>query len=489
MIQEGLFSRAMEGITGGVILAAFALALGASDLEIGLIAAIPFLAQLAHLPGVALLARFPDRRLLAVSYAAGARALFLLIAVIPFLDLPVRPLTVLIALLVLYAVLATLSGASWQVWVRELVPRDRIGAYFGRRMGILSAVGLVTLLAAGQFLTWWRDTFPGQELARFSILFALGGLLGFLSAYLLSRAPSVPGQVVPARDLGESLRRPFRERNFRRLLVFLGAWGFAANFALPFVTVVLLRTLGYSLAVVTLLAAFSQVANIVGFRLWAPLTDRYGNKPVLFVSASIFLFAMIAWALLPKVATTPVLAAIFVLHVFFGLATAGLDLASNGVVMKLASEEALPSYLASASIVKAIATGVAPLLAGLVALSLSDTAFTLRLGWARGGAETVVTAVRIAHYDFLFLTSAILGLYAIHRLLGFEEAGEAPPEEVVRAMRREVGQVSSIAGMRQFTHLSSYLVETVYRFESTLSRGMGRTRRPPPDEPPEPERS
>src|SRR5688500_19996536 len=31
--------------------------------------------------------------------------------------------------------------------LRSLVPREKLGSYFGRRMGILSFVGLVTLLA------------------------------------------------------------------------------------------------------------------------------------------------------------------------------------------------------------------------------------------------------------------------------------------------------------------------------------------------------
>ena len=47
------------------------------------------------------------------------------------------------------------------------------------------------------------------------------------------------------------LRAPFRDRNFRSLLVFLGAWTVASNMAAPFLTVYLIRQLGYPLSTAT----------------------------------------------------------------------------------------------------------------------------------------------------------------------------------------------------------------------------------------------
>ncbi|HVM46344.1 MAG TPA: MFS transporter [Candidatus Thermoplasmatota archaeon] len=464
MIVEGVFSRAMEGVTGGVILAGFALALGASDFEIGLVASIPFLAQLAHVPTVAYLARFRDRKRLATYAAAASRLIFFAMALLPFMALPVRPVAALIPLLVAYATLATFSGGAWQVWVRELVPRERLGAYFGKRMAILSAVGLVTVVAAGQFLQRW----PGDARLAFGILFAAGGVFGLVSAAILSTAPSRRSDTLPDGRLVELLRRPFADANYRRVLVFLGAWGFAANLALPFLSVMLLRTLGFGFGVVTALAAASQLSNLLGLRLWAPLTDRFGNKPVLGLSGAVFLVSMALWAFLPKSASTGTLVLASFVHVLLGFALAGLDIASNGVVMKLAPEDEAPAYLASASVAKALAAGVAPLLGGFIATVLAERRFSVRLAWEQPGAERAVNAVSFIGHEYLFALSVILCLYALHRLLAFQEEGEAPPQAVVRALRREVGQVSSVAGMRQFAHAASYVVEAAYRFERSL---------------------
>lgn len=468
MIIEGTFSRAMESFTGGVVLAGFALALGASNLQIGLLAAIPFLAQLAHIPAVAVLERWPDRKPLCIGGAAVARGLLIVIALVPFLPLPISRIEAVVLLVAAYAVIATFSGAAWQVWIRELVPRDRLGRYFGRRLMILSMVGLVTLLAAGQFVSFAGERSPELRVSAFAWLFAAGGLLGWASAAAQLKAPSQPALTTRSIGFPGSLKEPLADRNYRRVLVFLGAWGFAANLALPFVSVLLLRNLGYGLGTVTLLAAISQLANILGFRLWGPLADRFGNKPVLALSASVFLVGMLWWALLPKTPGTLLLVIAGVVHVVWGFALAGLDVAGNGIVMKLAPEDRAPGYLASASVIKAAAAGSAPLLGGLVATALAGRELAVRFAWSYPGGESVITALRFGPLDFLFLGSFVFGLYAVHRLLGFREEGEMPAEVVMRAMRREVTAPTSVAGMRQFAHVASYLVEAAWVFEKSL---------------------
>jgi len=473
MVAEGVFARSMDALTGGVVLAAFAVTLGASELEIGLLAAIPFLAQFAYVPAVFLLARTRDRRPLTVASTLVARSVLLAVAAVPFLDSGLSPLSALVLLYAGYATLSMVAGASWQVWVRDLVPRASFGAYFGRRMSILTAVGLAATLLAGQFVAHFSEAFPGRTVEGFAILYVVGALLGYASSSLLAVAPS---KRLPGTDPAglSALRVPFSERNFRRVILFLSAWGFAANLALPFLAVLLLRGLGYGLDVVTGLAAASMVGNILGFRLWAPLSDRFGNKPVLGLCASLFLTSMLAVALLPKDLGAWTLAAFAILHPLLGVATSGLDLCGNNVVLKLAPDDRVPGYLAAASVAKALAAGFAPIVGGVLAGVAAGRAFEVRLAFGGPEEEAVVTALRFSGLDFVFLASFALGLYALHRLLGFEEEGEAPPEAVVRAMRRDVGQVSTVAGMRQFAHLASYVVDACYRLDKRMAGVTGR---------------
>jgi hypothetical protein len=85
VIKDGVSSQAMGILTGGAFLTAFAIKLGASNMVIGLLAAIGPLSQLLQLPSVVLIEKIRNRKAIVVAAAALARACWLLIALIPFL--------------------------------------------------------------------------------------------------------------------------------------------------------------------------------------------------------------------------------------------------------------------------------------------------------------------------------------------------------------------------------------------------------------------
>src|SRR5690242_21960543 len=75
LVKDAAWASLVGALYGGVILIGFALELGATPWHIGLLAAVPFLAQVAQLPGVLLIERFGERRKIAVVFAGIARFL------------------------------------------------------------------------------------------------------------------------------------------------------------------------------------------------------------------------------------------------------------------------------------------------------------------------------------------------------------------------------------------------------------------------------
>src|SRR5206468_462219 len=132
------------------------------------------------------------------------------------------------------------------------------------------------------------------------------------------------------------LLAPFRDRNFRRLIVFLSTWSFAANIATPFFAVYMLTTLAYPMTAVVILTTASQVSNIAALRLWGNVIDRYSNKAVLQYSAPLFLLCTLAWTFtgLPWIAPFTFWFLLAV-HILMGVATAGVGLATGNIAMKL----------------------------------------------------------------------------------------------------------------------------------------------------------
>ena len=60
------------------------------------------------------------------------------------------------------------------------------------------------------------------------------------------------------------IRSPFRDLNFRRVIIFMASWNLASNIAAPFITVYLLRQMGFELGTVT---AVDLDGNVLDLRV------------------------------------------------------------------------------------------------------------------------------------------------------------------------------------------------------------------------------
>ena len=85
VLYDALSHEAMGILTTGVFLAGYAVALGANNFAIGLLAAVPFLAQLLQIPAVFLIERSRSRRLVSVWSSGIGRSFLLASAAAPFL--------------------------------------------------------------------------------------------------------------------------------------------------------------------------------------------------------------------------------------------------------------------------------------------------------------------------------------------------------------------------------------------------------------------
>ena len=85
LVQDLAWASMSGAFSGGVILVAFALNLGATPLQIGLLAAIPFLANAMQLPATLLIERVRLRRRIGVLSVTAARVLMLGMALLPLM--------------------------------------------------------------------------------------------------------------------------------------------------------------------------------------------------------------------------------------------------------------------------------------------------------------------------------------------------------------------------------------------------------------------
>lgn len=457
LVREGIYAQAVGALTTGVLLVGYGLELGASNSVIGLLAAVPFLAQLAQIPTIMLVERLRARRPITVLCLALSRLLLVPLAFLPFLASHETAQALLIGGIGVSSALAAMAGCGWNSWIHDLVPERMLGSFFARRLFYATGFTMLVGLLAGFFVDWWAARHPEAPAQAYSLLFLLGAAAGGVGTLYLARVHE-PRMAPPERTirLGRMLAEPFRDRNFRRLIWFLGSWQFATNLAAPFFTVYLVSQLGFDMGFVTIMMVISQLANVLVLRQWGQLTDRFSNKAVLRVCGPLFLVCIFAWTLvaLPEkhAYTVPLL---ILLHVAMGFTVAGVSLASGNIGLKLAPRGRGTAYLAASSIVNSLAAGIAPIIGGLFADDFSARELSLVVRWVSGPEATEFITLRLRHWDFFFLFACLFGIYSLHRLTLVEEEGQgkdvAMMQEIVAETRRTVAGASSVAGLRLMT--------------------------------------
>ncbi|WP_260596631.1 MFS transporter [Sphingomonas endolithica] len=477
LVVEAAFSGGATALTTGVILTAFALHLGASNVMVGILASAPFLAQLLQLPAILLVERLRQRKRIAVLTSIGGRLMLGVMAVTAFYT-GMEPLLVFLAAQFTLCGLGAIGTCAWNAWLRDLAPENRLGQVFARRTVWLTAINLIFGLSAALALDWTGEGSRARSLV-FAGMFAAGCVTGLLSARVVSGMPERTMPPPPAERvrLGELLRQPLHDLNFVRLLVFVGSWQFAVNLATPFFTVFTVRQLGLDISFVMVLSVVSQIANILALRSWGALSDRFANKSVLAVCAPVYILAIVGMIGASQFGDRDLMKVwLVVLHLLMGASVAGVTLTSNNIALKLSPRGSATAYVAASATVTAVAAGLSPILGGLLADFFALRRLELLVRWS-GPHNVVSLPLVLTSWDFYYLIAGLLGLYAIHRLTLVAEHGEIEPREMMSAVLsetlRSVRNISSVAGLRDATAVPVSLLRDA-RIRLRLRRVQGR---------------
>lgn len=425
IIFDGITTHAFVTLTGGIFLIAFALELGASNIIIGLLAAIPALAELVQIPSVGLIEKFRNRRIITIVTSVMSRGLWIVIALIPFLFSPVAGVYCLVLFLILYSCISSVKHCCWKSWMKDLIPDEILGLFFSRRMALSFALATVLSLSASFFLDIWQSNNQNTPVYGYSIIFLAGSLIGLAGTYFLIKTPEPRMITTPGIPLRHRLTEWYSDVNFRNLIIFLSLWCFAVNLAAPFLTVYLLKRLSLDITIVILLSIVSQVCSIMSFPLWGNIADRFSNKSVLNVAGPLFLLCFLALTFTnlpnPHALTMPLLV---IIHIIMGLSTAGVTLAAGNIGLKLAPKGSATSYLAGISIFTALAAGISPIIGGYFVDHLAECELSWNLMWRSPNIQFTIPTLQLQHWDFFFVFAFVLGLYSIHRLSYVQEKGE-----------------------------------------------------------------
>lgn len=437
VIGDGLATETMTVFTAGPFLVAMALLLGATNLEIGILAALPTFTNVFQLISIWLVRRYNNRRVISVVCSILARLPLVVIGIVlSVMDtVSVSPV---IFFLFFYYFFGSVAGPTWNAWMKDLIPENRLGAYFSRRSSYMQILNVILSLAMALLVDYVKNNHPAYELMTYRWMFIVAGLVGIAGALVLARAPE-PQSFLSRENIFRLLGRPLRDGNFRRLLTFNSCWVFAVNIASPFFTVFMMKSMGLSLSYIIGLTIVSQLFSILTIRIWGKFADKYSNKTIIAIGGPLYILCLIGWCFVGIYSRAYMnLSLLVLIHMAMGVSTAGINLSLNNIGLKLAPAKESIVYLSAKNIITALFSSIAPLLGGYLADYFNQRSLTVNAQWTGPRIDKVLHLVSLHEWNFLFLIGAALAFIALEFLFAVKETGEVEKDEVVRLMRSNI---------------------------------------------------
>lgn len=405
----------------GAPLTLFARKLGSTELQLGILTALPFLAQLTSMPASVLIERTAQRKRIFLIGLYSQRFLWFGIATIPILlsgggttSLGLATGVFLVLTFLMHSGQAV-GGTAWVSWMADVVPDRLRGRYFScrRQLGILSAIPTALLVG------WALDRVGGGQgetqrtLFWCALIFCIAAVFGIADIALFHpvREPRrEPAERVKFLSL---FREPLRDRQFMVFAGFVGTMMFAVSFMGQFVTLYMIERLKITAtATQMMLLVAPMLAQFVTLHLWGNAVDRMGKRPVLAIAGLGLVPVGVGWIFVSP--ESPWLG--YVLSAAGAALWAGVETANFNFVLEFsgsdeseAGERRGSNYVAVNAVIVNAAGCLGGLSAGVVATVLRDWRWEHGLPWLN----------TFTFYEVLFLVSAGLRLASVAVFLPF----------------------------------------------------------------------
>lgn len=350
---DGLLAAASD-IAVVRFMAVYAIALGATNAEVGLIAVANGLAGLIALaPGAWLAERTSSRkRLVLLTWGGAGRLTILLMVAAPLVLADRGAVYALIVLSGLRWFMAQFSHAAWTALLAEVVPADLRRFYIAQRMLAMSLVTMAGAPLAGLLIR----AIGGIE--GFQWTFLLAAALGFLASWSYSRIEESEASE-GGRPAG-STRAMLADVAFVRFAMTTALLHISTMIAGPFFVPYLVRELGATPEQIGLLSTVEAGAMVASQLAVGLLVVRLGPLSILrmtmFALAAIPLMWLLAanpWETIPA-------------HLLAGAAWAAYNVVSLSLLVELAPAWNLPRYSAMHQAMVIAASAIGPLIGVLV---------------------------------------------------------------------------------------------------------------------------
>jgi len=359
---EGAFAVAADNLAAPY-LSLFALALGATPSQIGMLTALPnFLGNIFQIPAGLWSERMKDKRTLPIVGGYLSRSTWIVLAFLPFLFPAEYRVSVVIFLAAFRILTANLGVPAWTALQADLVPQSIRGRYYANRNVVINICAFAATIVATILL---RVDYP----RNYHLIFTLATISGLTSIVIFTKIPfdqsASKAKPVSTDTIGQKLSAFWAvaktDKQFMNYAKSALIWNFGVSFASSLFPVYFVDVQGGKVGSWAIFTAVNIATQVFFQRYWGRLADKFGQKAVLTFSGLGVVAVPLLWSISPNLW--------FPIIIYFvnGFAWGGYNLAAFNMLLEITPDDDRTLYVSAYNTVMGVSTAVGPLLGGFAA--------------------------------------------------------------------------------------------------------------------------
>jgi hypothetical protein len=363
----GVATSAMDTLATGPFLIAYALMFGAGNIAIGFLGAIGFIGNLMHLLSAYLIAKGKTPKQISVLFSIISRPFYLIAALLAFWAGSSWTLVLLIGCFSATYMIGSVAGGAWLPWMKALVPTNLMGRFFSHRFKWMMITKIICY-GGGATLIWYFEEYKADKtIFAYSILLGIAFIIGLYGVFTLTQVENKCISYQKTDSFFKKTIQTLKNKPFKKLLIFLGSLNFSINFITPFITVLMLKVLGFSTPVVVALTVISQFTHAFSVKTWGKLADQKNCFKILQKSIPLFMVCIMLFIGCLFIQNQHIIFGLLVdIHILLGISQSAITLGMNNISLLHIPTQDASIYLSVNSVFKSFMAAIASVIAGII---------------------------------------------------------------------------------------------------------------------------
>ena len=367
IIEKSLNYSVKDGVAASIsvnvgenFISPYAIALKATNFQLGLLSALPNLIPIQLLTKSAM-EKFSRKKIMMMGIFVQI-LMWILIASLGFLSLKGfswAPIA-LIILFTVYTLAALFMSPAWASWMKDLTEKVKLGKYFGMRNKVCGILGLAALILAGILLNKFKEI--GYVFFGFAILFLLAAIFRTISRSYLKK------QHEPELKIKKEAYFSFWQfvkkaptNNYGLFVIFIALINFAISISGPFFSPYMLKVLKFDYVTYIMInLVISAIATLLTMSLWGKFIDKYGCVKTMKINVWLIPVVPVLWLISSNVYW------LVAVQLISGTIWAGFNLAAGTFTYQAVTNQRINLCVAYSSVFNGLAVFLGALIGGLI---------------------------------------------------------------------------------------------------------------------------